>query len=509
MHRREQLSALSREDLIDLLCSGDQTLAGSSVGAGVLPPPLNSSTAPPPAASTDEAAVDDPDLEPRRKKRGGDRPFVMSRYGQRWVALRLAYVGTRFCGMQYADEQGVETVEGALFVALIKTRLITNKDECGFSRGGRTDRGVSALGQVVALRLRSSVVPPSPADGGGGASDAVIAKGSGDMEASAAADEALAAAADPNDPTGADTLLPLTAGEMDYVRVINAALPSDVRVISWAAVPPNWSSRFAAKSRTYHYFFTRGSLRVDAMREGARRLTGAHDYRNFCKVDPNNKSFERTVHSFEVRPVDGLRLRDGDGAGPPGGESPFAPWVFVIRGSAFLWHQVRCMVATLFLIGLGKEEPALIDALLDLERHPARPTYDMAPDAPLLLHSIGYPHLRWQPHQEESLGSLAAHWARETDVAANRAAMMHTMRSSLLEAGVGAGGVELGGAAPVAWGELLRLSGRNAPLGDGPARRGCYTPVLKLRAADSVEERAATHQAKKAKKEARDAGGDA
>ncbi|EOD34272.1 hypothetical protein EMIHUDRAFT_201974 [Emiliania huxleyi CCMP1516] len=83
------------------------------------------------------------------------RPFDMSRYGQRWVALRVAYIGTRYHGMQYAE--GVETVEGVLFEALTKTRLIADRDSCGFSRGGRTDRGVSALGQVVALRVRSSV----------------------------------------------------------------------------------------------------------------------------------------------------------------------------------------------------------------------------------------------------------------------------------------------------------------------------------------------------------------
>ncbi|KAL7617024.1 hypothetical protein Lser_V15G00158 [Lactuca serriola] len=28
-----------------------------------------------------------------------------------------------------------------------------------------------------------------------------------------------------------------------------------------------------------------------------------------------------------------------------------------IKGSAFLWHQVRCMVAVLFLIGQGLESP--------------------------------------------------------------------------------------------------------------------------------------------------------
>lgn len=32
-------------------------------------------------------------------------------------------------------------------------------------------------------------------------------------------------------------------------------------------------------------------------------------------------------------------------------------WFMRIKGSAFLWHQVRCMVAVLFLIGQGLESP--------------------------------------------------------------------------------------------------------------------------------------------------------
>ncbi|GAU50342.1 hypothetical protein TSUD_409270 [Trifolium subterraneum] len=34
-------------------------------------------------------------------------------------------------------------------------------------------------------------------------------------------------------------------------------------------------------------------------------------------------------------------------------------WVIKFRGRAFLWHQVRCMVAGLFLIGKGKSVPQL------------------------------------------------------------------------------------------------------------------------------------------------------
>ena len=30
---------------------------------------------------------------------------------------------------------------------------------------------------------------------------------------------------------------------------------------------------------------------------------------------------------------------------------------FTVCGQAFLWHQIRCMIAVLILIGLGLEKP--------------------------------------------------------------------------------------------------------------------------------------------------------
>ena len=47
------------------------------------------------------------------------------------------------------------------------------------------------------------------------------------------------------------------------------------------------------------------------------------------------------------------------------------------------------MVAVLFLVGRGLEPPSIVDALLDIDAHPARPNYEIAPDGPLLLFDIG------------------------------------------------------------------------------------------------------------------------
>jgi tRNA pseudouridine(38-40) synthase len=50
----------------------------------------------------------------------------------------------------------------------------------------------------------------------------------------------------------------------------------------------------------------------------------------------------------------------------------------IVTGSGFLWHQIRCVVAILILIGQGKEEVELIKALLDIEKYPCTPNYQIA-----------------------------------------------------------------------------------------------------------------------------------
>ena len=92
----------------------------------------------------------------RKKKEA--RPFDMSKYRQRHLAFHVQYDGGKYHGFaDQLEEEGEETVERHIFNALIKLRLITDKKSCQYSRCGRTDRGVSALGQVIALKVRSSL----------------------------------------------------------------------------------------------------------------------------------------------------------------------------------------------------------------------------------------------------------------------------------------------------------------------------------------------------------------
>ncbi len=65
------------------------------------------------------------------------------------VALKIAYDGTVFHGQ--ARQPGLPTVEGEVIRALTRARAIRDPRVSRFQSASRTDRGVSALGNVVAF----------------------------------------------------------------------------------------------------------------------------------------------------------------------------------------------------------------------------------------------------------------------------------------------------------------------------------------------------------------------
>lgn len=327
------------------------------------------------------------DTKSPRKRR---KEFDMSRYGQRLVALQLTYQGWSYHGFA-SQVTSDNTVEHHLFAALLKTRLITSRGTCHYSRSGRTDVGVSAMGQVIGLRLRSNLVPPSSG-----------------------------------------------SRELDYVRIINSALPDGIRVLSWtpvseggpirvydddpASIRKYWkavnagtvksdahirrpgepfSARFDAVHRSYKYFFVRGELDISAMQRAAKYFEGNHDFRNFCRVDENVTNFERLMYEVQIRNAANDSCDEV--------ADPYATCYIFVKGQAFLWHQVRCMAAVLFEVGMGREKPELVKRMLDDAKRTTgpfsngRPHYRMASPTPLLLFECAYPKtVLWFPELHDS-----------------------------------------------------------------------------------------------------------
>lgn len=92
------------------------------------------------------------------------------------------------------------------------------------------------------------------------------------------------------------------------------------------------------------------------MHRAAQGFLGDHDFRNFCKMDVEHVvDFRRRVLSVAVQPL------------------PGAVALFAVTGTAFLWHQVRCMAAVLLLIGAHLEDEQLVPELLDVQKRPRKP----------------------------------------------------------------------------------------------------------------------------------------
>jgi tRNA pseudouridine(38-40) synthase len=44
-------------------------------------------------------------------------------------------------------------------------------------------------------------------------------------------------------------------------------------------------TRYDCKSRTYKYFFLKGAMDIEVMRQASQKYVGEHDFRNFCKLN--------------------------------------------------------------------------------------------------------------------------------------------------------------------------------------------------------------------------------
>ncbi|KAJ9261456.1 hypothetical protein DTO212C5_8324 [Paecilomyces variotii] len=517
------------------------------------------------------------------------REIDPSKYHTRFIALKFAYLGQRYNGYEHANGNTtpLPTIEEELWKALRKTRLIfptgasgdddigdgpramrpysISWDGCEYSKCGRTDRGVSAFGQVISLRVRSArpkkpakskSTPPEVESAGVAVGDSEVLENDASLPGLDISDVE----------SEADSQWDDVSNELPYIHILNNVLPEDIRILAWCPhPPPGFDARFSCRERQYRYFFTQpafsptpgpagfarnagnpyreGWLDIDAMREAAKHFEGVHDFRNFCKLDTSKQieNFERIIYHADIELVDpksnplGYVGKPGFQPFKDGGNTanvaqsedkwPSTPQVytFTLHGSAFLWHQVRHMVAILFLVGQGLESPSIVPELLDIAKNPRKPAYDMASDAPLVLWDCIFP--------DESSGSRAdaLEWIYAGDP---------SISGSLT--GKGDGKFGLGGIVDELWsvwrqrkidevlaGALLDLAvsqGDQSIIQDGPnavkpsrsqkvfyggneARAGGkYVPVMKRRKLDAVEVQNARYLASRERRTERNQG---
>lgn len=310
----------------------------------------------------------------------------------RHIAIQVCYDGTEYAGL--AQQSNKEyTIEELLLNALRDAALIpqhATANDIHFERSGRTDRGVIAAGQVFSFyaRTNNKEITPQPIP----APDPRFYRDRRD---------GMAPPTKPNDnfdeTRGGDTV---SAGkepelkqvpqevEIDYVSAINMRLPETIRVLGWAPVDENFSARHSTSSRRYIYTFGQvGSLNIQRMAEACTTLVGFHDFRNICKPSLDNvKTFERVIFSCQLE-IDGQPY---ECEGSRAAVSEDSSLSLVVCGSAFLYHQVRCIASLLLHIGAELEPPSIISDLLDVTRFPGKPDYPIAPGELLIFEKAEY-----------------------------------------------------------------------------------------------------------------------
>jgi tRNA pseudouridine38-40 synthase len=177
------------------------------------------------------------------------------------------------------------------------------------------------------------------------------------------------------------------AADSHTVReALNAYLrPQPVAIVSAEPVDDHFHARMSARRRRYRYIVLNRPARpaldigrawhisykldIAAMREGASRLIGKHDFSTFRASECQAKSPVKTLDQLDIV-VDGTYLK------------------FEVSARSFLHHQVRNMVGTLVLVGRGKWTPdEIARALAARDRTFGGPT---APPDGLYLVGVDY-----------------------------------------------------------------------------------------------------------------------
>ena len=218
--------------------------------------------------------------------------------------LTIAYDGTAYAGWQVQPSRPTvqETVEREL-------RVIMGDDQVIKLHGsGRTDQGVHAHGQVAHVDLLTRMDAPA------------------------------------------------------IMRALNSHQPPDIRVLASRRVKETFHARRSARSKEYRYFIWNAPilppeqrlyaahcyrvLNLDAMQQAAQLFVGGHDFASFSANA--NRELESTVRTIFRCSV----------------QKRGAQICFRVRGSGFLYKQVRSMVGFLLRVGEGAEPPEAVKELL-------------------------------------------------------------------------------------------------------------------------------------------------
>ena len=258
-----------------------------------------------------------------------------------YMAFKFMYIGKNYDGL-VIQSSTKNTIEEMIFNALKRCKFLdplkTNEELMSlsnYSRCGRTDKGVNSSGNVFALNLRYE-------------------------------------------------------DKYDYVKTLNNILPNDIFILSSCFVDDSFDPRFSCLYREYKYYFLKKNMNIEKMKIAANMLCGFHNFKNFCKVDKSDEKWEEKNYERRIFEISIEKVKNENFVYPFDikeniiNNEYYQSYVCIIKGSAFLWHQVRCIMQILFLIGDELEDIELINEMLD-EKSNYEFKYGLADEDNLIL----------------------------------------------------------------------------------------------------------------------------
>lgn len=264
------------------------------------------------------------------------------------VTLRMlvSYEGTEISGFQ--RQSGARSVQADLEDAI---HAVTS-ERVRLRAAGRTDAGVHAGGQVVAVEIEK---------------DWPLEKWPPAMNSALQPDIRVRAA------------LPAQQGFDPGRQAVGKAYRY---LVDPARVADPLTRRFA-------YSHPRG-LDVDAMREGAAMLTGRRDFKALQAAGSSVRTSERHVYRLNV---------DRD---------PSGLLAITVAADGFLYHMVRNIAGLLLAVGRGTLRPGDVLGLIEGRDRGALPA--TAPAHGLCLMRVYYPDVLDTPRLSEVLSIYAPPW---------------------------------------------------------------------------------------------------
>lgn len=216
-------------------------------------------------------------------------------------AFKVGYIGSNFYGFQ--RQPHLRTVEGEIIDTLIDIGYMDSLENGRFRIAGRTDAGVSSLGNVVSFQSEEEI----------------------------------------------------------HINKINSQLPDDVQFLAEAPVRFGFKPRYA-KERWYRYILFNNNLDIDKLNQVAQLFIGTHNFTNFTKR--YQKTTVRTINKInisspKIKPDERLNnayiTNDFDfNQEYPNLNENYSPIFVDVYGESFLWNMIRKMMRVFLEYSDGK-----------------------------------------------------------------------------------------------------------------------------------------------------------